>query len=270
MKGELEQIINKIDTDKFFLLSVFDCTSGRFLYKYYLATKILEEFSSGANFFEHLFATGYRHLNLSSYRKNGSGKSKDGEPITVNFSEKNDEQPVSQPVAQPVMQSRPIQAMSKMNQNNDMFSSFGLNGPELMNLFIQKNEAERLRTDNSELRSKNDRLETENARLKELELSNKYDWEKEKSKRDGTQGLIKDVIGSLPMVMQHMKSSENGLNAPQEINFGSQIKNDFAEKLKTIDDSTLTILNRIHSESATNIDFANELVELLKKHKLWE
>ena len=44
MKGELVNIIiNKIDTDKRFLLSVFNLDSGLYLYKYYPATKILEK-----------------------------------------------------------------------------------------------------------------------------------------------------------------------------------------------------------------------------------
>ena len=43
MKGELvNTIINKIDTDKRFLLSVFDLDTGTYLYKYQPATKILE------------------------------------------------------------------------------------------------------------------------------------------------------------------------------------------------------------------------------------
>ncbi|WP_394760297.1 hypothetical protein [Flavobacterium sp.] len=265
MKGELvNEIINKIDTDKRFLLSVFDLQSGLYLYKYYPATKILEEFESGVNFFEHLYASGHKHLNLSSYRKNGTGKLNDGEPITVNFSEETE----TQPVAQPVQQTQPIPMMPQMN--NDMFSGFGLNGVQVMDLFVQKNEAERLRTENSELKTKNIVLESENKRLQETELSNKYDWEKEKSKRDGNHGLIKDCIGSLPMIMAHLKEQNSGLNASQEVNYGSPTKNDFAEKLKMIDDNTLTILSSIHNASATNVNFANELVELLKKHGLWE
>ena len=267
MKGELvEKIINKIDTDGRFLLSVFDLDKGVYLYKYYPATKILEEFGTGVNFFENLFASGHRHLNLSSYRKNGTGKLNDGEPITVNFSE--EAQP--QTVAQPVQQMQTAQIMPQMSQNNDMFSNFGLNGAQVMDLFVEKNEAVRLRTENSELKSKVDRLQSDNDRLKETELSNKYDWEKEKAKRDGTQGLIKDCIGSLPMIMAHLKNEQSGLNASQEVNYGSLIKNDFAEKLKTIDDNTLTILSRIYNTSQTNSDFANQLVELLKKHGLWE
>ena len=267
MKGELVNIIiNKIDTDQLFLLSIFDLKSGVYLHKYYPATKILEEFETGVNFFEHLFEQGYRHLNLSSYRKNGTGKLKDGEPITVNFSE--DTEP--QPVAQPVQQMQPIQTMPQMNQNNDMFSNFGLNAPQIMDLFVQKNEAERLRTENSELKTKNLILESDNTRLKEAELSSKYDWEKEKSKRDGTQGLIKDCIGSLPMIMAHLKNEQSGLNAPQEVNYGSLVKNNFAESLHTMDDNTLTVLSRIHNTIGVNGEFTTELVELLKKHGLWE
>ena len=262
--GELEQIINKIDTDSRFLLSVFNLQTGLFLYKYYPATKILEEFETGANFFEHLYASGNRHLNLSSYRKNGTGKIKDSEPITVNFSEKTE---ATQPVAQPA---QPIQTMPQQPQNNDMFSSFGLNAPQLMDLFVQKNEAERLRTEKSEMSARIDRLEAENERLKDFELKNKYDWEKEKAKREGTHGLIKDAIGSLPMIMAHLKSEQNGLNAPQTVDYGSNAKNNFAEKLKTIDDTMVGILNVIYDSSIANPTFASELVELLKNHKLWE
>lgn len=265
MKGELVNIIiNKIDTDKRFLLSVFNLQSGLYLYKHYPATKILEEFGTGANFFEHLFAEGHRYLNLSSYRRNGTGKLNDGEPVTVNFSEDIE----TQPVAQPVQQTQPIPMMPQMN--NDMLSGFGLNGAQVMDLFVQKNEAERLRTENSELKTKNIVLESENKRLQETELSNKYDWEKEKAKKEGTHSLIKDCIGSLPMIMAHLKNEQGGLNAPQEVNYGSLIKNDFAESLKTIDDQTVTVLSRIYSASNTNAQFATELVELLKKHGLWE
>ena len=266
MKGELvNTIINKIDTDKRFLLSVFDLDTGAYLYKYQPATKILEEFESGVNFFEHLYSSGHTHLNLASYRKNGTGKLNDGEPITVNFSTENKEQPV----AQPVQAIQPVQMMPQI-QNNDAFSHFGLNGVQVMDLFVEKNEAVRLRTENSELKSKVDRLQGDNERLKETELSNKYDWEKEKSKRDGNHGLIKDCLGSLPMIMAHLKTEQNGLNGVQSMDYGSIIKNDFAQKINEIDDNTLTILSRIHTATVTNTLFTTELVELLKKHGLWE
>ncbi len=269
MKGELEIIINKIDTDKRFLLSVFDLQSGLYLYKYYPASRILEEFGTGSNFFENLFSSGNRHLNLSSYRKNGTGKVKDGEPITVNFSEKTDEQQL-QPVAQPVQQMQPVQMMQHQNPNNDLLSSFGLNAPQIMDLFIEKNEASRLRTECSELKAKVEKLQTENDTHREYKLKNEYDWEKEKSKREGTQGLIKDGLASLPMIMAHLKSDPSGLNGGQEINYGSLIKNNFAEQLKSIDDATLEILISIYKASSTNPAFSSELIALLQKHKLWE
>lgn len=262
--GKLDNTIHLINTEKRLLLSVFDIDKATHLGKYIPASTILEKYGSGENYFEHLNAQGHKNLVLSFYKKNGTGRPKLTEPITVNFGNPIEEnhQSVMQPVA-------PIQRTQAIPKNN-MFSQFGLGHAEAIELFVEKNEATRLRTENAELKVENKSLKSENEKHREEILRDKYDYSKEKDKRESTHGLITGLMGALPMVMQHIKPAENGLGSPQPENFGSLIKNNFVQTVKELDDATVTMLGIIINEMTTNELFANDFIEVLQKHKLWQ
>ena len=258
MGSKLDTVIHNINNNKSFLLSVFDTDKASNIVKYLSGTTILEQYGTGEAYFEHLFQNGHRNMVISLHNKNGSGKKKIADPITVSLSPNTEsEQPVSQPVFN-------TPAMPMIPQKNE---TFGLGVPQLMDLYVEKNEATRLRTENAELKAKNVTLEAENKKYYEQILSDKYNYDKEKDKKESTNGVIQGLMGALPMVMQQFSPNTGGLNAP--IEFGSQIKNDFAQTIKSQDDITITVLSRITQHLGQNNDFSNELLELLKKHNLW-
>lgn len=257
MGSKLDSVIHNINTNKSFLLSVFDTDRATNVVKYLQGTTILEQYGTGEAYFEYLFQNGHRNMVISLHNKNGSGKKKIEEPITVSLSPNG----ISE---QPVLNNSSLPAMPMMPTKNE---TFGLGVPQLMDLYVEKNEATRLRTENAELKAKNTTLEAENKKYYEQILSDKYNYDKEKDKKESTNGVIQGLMGALPMVMQQFSPNANGLNAPAD--FGSQIKNDFAQTIKSQDDITITVLSRIAQHLGQNADFSNELLELLKKHNLW-
>lgn len=260
MEGsKLDNVIHNINNNRSFLLSIFDTDKASNIVKYMPGTSILEEYETGEAYFEHLFQNGHRNMVISLHNKNGSGKKKIAEPVTVSLSPNTESE---QPFSQPVFNNPP---MPMIPTTNETFGGLGV--PQLMDLYVEKNEASRLRTENAELKAKNITLEVENKKYYEQILSEKYNYDKEKDKKESTNGVIQGLIGALPMMVQQFSPNANGLNAPAE--FGSQIKNDFAQTIKSQDDITITVLSRITEHLGQNNDFSNELIELLKKHNLW-
>lgn len=257
MGSKLDSVIHNINNNKLFLLSIFDTDTATNVVKYLPGTNIIEQFGTGEAYFEHLFQNGHRNMVISSHTKNGSGKRKLEEPVTVSLSPNNETS--VQPVANPVYPAMPMPAAKNDN--------FGLGVPELMGLYVAQNEANRLRGENAELKADNKRLEAENKKYHEQILSDKYDYDKEKDKKESTNNTIQGLMGALPMVMPYLMPNQQGLNAPAD--FGSQVKNDFVQTIKTKDDITITVLSKITEHLGQNENFSNELLELLKKHNLW-
>ncbi|MFC7774088.1 hypothetical protein [Flavobacterium sp. GCM10027622] len=263
MGSKLDSVLHNINNNKNFLLSIFDTEAATNVVKYFPGAKILEQFGTGEAYFEHLFQNGHRNMVISSHSKNGSGKKKLEEPITVSLSPNNDTsmETVSQSVPNPVYPAMPMTASKNEN--------FGLGVPELMSLYVAQSEANRLRGENTELKADNKRLEAENKKYHEQILSDKYDYDKEKDKKESTNNTIQGLMGALPMVMPYlMPNQQSGLNAPTD--FGSQVKNDFVQTIKTKDDITITVLSKITQHLGENELFSAELLELLKKHNLWQ
>lgn len=266
MGGKLDSTINYIDTNDLFLLTIFDIDKAEFLMKYMPAPKIREQYGTGTEFFENLNANGHKNLIIKSHKKSGTGKPKLEEPFTVRFSD--GEQTELQPIAQPVATPQPVMQNLPMLKNE--LSLFGLGVPQLMDLHVEKNEANRLRTENAELKSEYKRLTEENKKLHEQILSDKYDYEKQKDKSNTTKEIISGLAGVMPVVMEHLRPPQNGLGAAQTENFGSLIKNNFAQNLKSLDDATVIVLDKILNELSTNEQFSNQFTELLKKHQIWQ
>lgn len=266
MGGKLDSTIKYIDTNDLFLLTIFDIDKAEFLMKYMPSPKIREQYGSGVELFESLNANGHKNLIIKSHKKSGTGKPKLEEPFTVSFSAGG--QTESQPVLQPVATSQPVLQAVPMPKND--LSTFGLGIPQLMDLHVEKNEANRLRTEVAELKSEVKRLTEENKKFHEQILSDKYDYDKQKDKSNTTKEIISGLAGVMPMVMEHLKPSSNGLGSPQQPEtFGSLIKNNFAQNLKSLDDITVSVLDKVVNQLGVNEQFSNEFIELLKKYDLW-
>ena len=275
MENRLNAVINNINTKERFLLSVYDLNQGEYLYKYYPAPQILEAYQTGENFFEHLKTKGHHFLCIKSHLRRGTGKMKVAEPLTINFNtEMKTEKPVEQsntqllePIPQQALNAVPIQS-----NPTHFFDSFGLGAPQVMELMVKKQEADRLTIENSELRADNRSLKEKNENYREEILKEKYNYEKEKEKKSSTHSLIGQLAGSLPTIMNYLSPmpTAEGLNGSQKEDFGSEIKNNFVITIKQLDDATVSLLNDILKTSATKTEFYDDMIVLLTKHDLWK
>ncbi|RUT67685.1 hypothetical protein D0817_25130, partial [Flavobacterium cupreum] len=217
---ELDNLIEKLNTDKYSAVSVFDLKANRWVFRNKSHDEIKQEFESAEDFFEDLFAKGNRNLNLTLKRKNGSTYKIDGAPFDVNFSAQNQPQEVA------VQQAKPAAVQ-------DVFSnSFGLGTLDVMNLMVAKNDASRLYTENEVLKSENKEIKKKYEEIREEQLASKYDTNKSK----GNQEMLLAAVQQLPTLISFVKGVPPvGLSAPAET-FQSEAKQHFATALQHIDD----------------------------------
>ena len=256
---ELDELIDKLNSDQYAAVSVFDLDANSFLFRNKTHFEIKEQHGTAESFFESLFAKGHKRLNLNLKRKNGSVYKMHGAGFEVKFSKDNQE---VQP--QPQMQAQP-----QAKKAEDVFSnSFGLGTLDVMNLLVSKNDASRLLAENTVLNTENKQLKETNERLKEEAMATKYSDNKSK----GNQEMLMGAIQNLPALISFAKGTPMppaGLMAAVET-FSSPIKQSFADALQNIDDTVVTVLGSITNGLNTDVEFSGELAELLRKYKLWE
>lgn len=246
----LDTLIDKLNTDSFSAVSVLNLDTNTFVFRNKTHAEIITDFGSAEEFFETLFADGHKRLNLTLKRKNGSTYKADGTSFDVNFSKEiQSVQPVQSPVT------------------TDMFpNSFGLGSLDMINLFVAKGDAQRLHSENEILKASDKEQKKLIDELKEERLASKYDTDKSK----GTQEMLLGAIQQLPTIMAMVKGVPPvaGLASPVE-NYSTPAKQHFAKALQNLDDSTVNVLESINNGLNSNVQFTNELAELLQKHQLW-
>lgn len=254
---KLDNLIEKLNTDKFCAVSVFDLDTSIFVFRNITHAQIIQDYTSAEEFFETLFSQGHKRLNLTPRRKNGSVYKADGQGFEVNFSKQNQEMPV--------MTAQTPQ-MTPVAENQGMFqNSFGLGQLDMVNLFVAKNDATRLHTDNEILKAENKEQKKLIEELKEERLATKYSGDKSK----GNQEMLMGAIQSLPQLMAMVKGTP-AVGLAQPVEYSSVAKNNFAKSLPSIDDNILEVLQSINTGLSSNLEFSNELSQLLQKHQLWE
>ncbi|KFF17366.1 hypothetical protein [Flavobacterium hydatis] len=254
----LDNLIDKLNTDSYSAVSIFNLDTNSFLFRNKSHAEIIAEYGSAEEFFESLFAKGCSRLTLTLKRKNGSSYKIDGESFDVNFSKM--EQSQNQNPQTPVEVIKTPQV--------DLFSnSFGLGTLDIMNLMVAKNDASRLFTEVETLKAENKEYKKKYEDIREEQLASKYDTNKSK----GTQEMLLGAIQQLPTLIGFVKGTAPvaGLAAPMEL-YSSEVKQHFATALQSIDDTVVGVLESIANGLNTNVEFSNELAQLLKKHQLWE
>jgi hypothetical protein len=259
---ELDTLIDKLNTDSYSAVSVFDLDTNSFLFRNKTHTEIIADYGSAEEFFEFLFAKGHNRLTLTLKRKNGSSYKIDGHSFDVNFSKQNQEPEVPQTPMQhfPVQQVKAPQA--------DIFSnSFGLGTLDIMNLMVAKNDASRLFTEVETLKAENKDYKKKYEDIREEQLLSKYNADKE----SGLWGAVQGAVQNAPALLAAFKgvAPVAGLAAPMEA-YSSEVKQHFATALQSIDDTVVNVLESITNGLNTNVEFSSELAQLLKKHQLWE
>lgn len=257
---ELDKLIDKLNTDTYSAVSVFDLNTNSFLFRNITHAQIIQSYQSAEDFFETLFAKGHRRLNLSPKRKNGSSYKTDGHSFEVNFSEQN------QIPQAPQLPQVPIQP--QQTTQSEMFSnSFGLGTLDIMNLMVAKNDASRLFTEAETLKAENKELKKKYEDIREEQLLSKYNADKE----SGLWGAVQGAVQNAPALLAAFKGTTPmaGLAAPMQ-SYTSEVKENFAMTLQSTDDTVVQVLQSITNALDTNSEFSNELAQLLKKHQLWQ
>lgn len=257
---ELDLLMEKLNSDQYAGVSVFDLDTNAFLFRNKPHAEIMQEHQSAENFFESLFAKGYKTLELTPKRKNGSSYKVSGASFKVNFSP--DTQTV-QPQTLPQMQipqvQQPILAQPIPN-------SLGLGTLDIMNLMVSKNDATRLYAECEILKSENKEQKKLIDELKEERLETKYNSEKSSA----NQGMLMGALQQLPALAGMFNGSATvGLAGAVE-QFTTPAKKTFATALQQIDDTVVSVLYNINTGLNNNNEFSVELAELLKKHNLWQ
>ena len=303
IKDKLNATIYNINNDIRFLISILDLKNNKSLYRFYEATRIIKEFGSAENFFEFLNAEGYHDLRISSHIKNGTGKKKIADTYTATIIPKGQIIPVEaipetveapeieivespekieSPETPEILEKAPIPmekipmipeppVLPKPTMVLDMFSNFGLGAPQIMELMVKKSEAERLLVENSELKTEVKTLREKNEINRETILQDKYNYDKEKDKKTSNSEILGQLAGSLPTILNYISpNAGDGLGGTKPTDYGSETKNNFAEQINSIDDETLKLLTVMVETWSNNPQFSDELIELLKKFKLWQ
>jgi hypothetical protein len=253
---ELDSLIEKLNTDSYSAVSVFDLDTNSFLSRNKSHAEIVQEYQSAEDFFESLFAKGHRRLSLSLKRKNGSSYKVDGKSFEVNFSKENEVATI------------PVQHTKAPQAQTDVFSnSFGLGTLDIMNLMVAKNDASRLFTEVETLKVENKEYKKKYEDIREEQLLSKYNADKE----SGLWGAVQGAVQNAPALLAAFKgvAPVAGLGSPMET-YSSEAKQHFATALQSIDDSVVNVLDSINKGLNTNVEFSTELAQLLKKHQLWE
>ncbi|MDL2141181.1 hypothetical protein QQY79_01505 [Flavobacterium tructae] len=256
----LDNLIDKLNSDSYSAVSVLDLDTNSFLFRNKTHGEIIADYGSAEEFFESLFAKGHSHLTLALKRKNGSSYKIDGQSFDVNFTKQDQYSQVQH------VQQIPVQQVK--NSQADVFSnSFGLGTLDIMNLMVAKNDASRLFTEVETLKAENKEYKKKYEDIREEQLASKYDTNKSK----GAQEMLLGAIQQLPTLIGFVKGTAPvaGLAAPMEM-YSSEVKQHFATALQSIDDTVVGVLESITSGLSTNVEFSNELAQLLKKHQLWE
>jgi hypothetical protein len=260
---QLESLMNKLNTDVYASVSVYDRDTEAYIHRNMLQEKIIDDYGSAEEFFEQLYASGHKKLTLYPKRKNGNSFKVDGDSFDVTFGKQDTEKMEKS-------DSKTAKKKKKKKKNN----SFGLGAAEIFDLKLGAYEKDRFCRENEILTAKCEKLETENRALVEEKLQRKFTVEK----NEALNATILGGIKQLPFIMKGL-----GMNVPDaalglqanvtelEEETLSPVKKGFIDIIKATDDDMVTLMQVIYNKINQNVEtneFAIDLQELLQKHNM--
>jgi len=259
---QLESLIQKLNTDVYASVTVFDRDTQAYIHRNMLQEKIIDDYGCAEDFFESLYASGHKKLTLFPKRKNGNSFKVDGDSFEVNFGK------------QETKMTKSDSTTAKKKKKKKKKDSFGLGASEIFDLKLGAYEKERFAKENDILTAKCDKLEAENKALNEEKLERKYKVEK----NDALNATIQGGLKSLPMILKglgyNVPDAAIGLQANvtefEDENL-SPVKKGFIQVLKATDDDMVTLMQVIYNKVNQNLEtneFAIDLQELLQKHNM--
>jgi len=258
---KLNQLIHTLNTKPLSGVSVLNIDTNQKLFCTKTHFQIVEDHGTAEEFFNDLFAKGYKNLRLTERKKNGSVYKAVAPDFVINLSDPQGVQPaVTQAVTPAVtQQTAPIPAVPM--QENIFANSFGLGQLDMINLFVSKNDATRLQTENNVLLTK---VEAQQAVID--------DFKEQRYNREGSKGnqeMLLGAIQALPQLISMVKGTP-AIGLAQPVEYSSPTKNNFAKNLQSIDDNVLEVLLNINTGLTNSPDFSTELSTLLQKYQLWQ
>jgi hypothetical protein len=282
---EFNNIIDLLDTDEHFGITVYDLTKGVSTIECNKAKEnIIEKYGSLTNFFNGLFSNGVTEIGIQPLRKNGkrSGtiqnwiKHPKYEYLKVNLT------PSEVQLQNAPVQSNPVQQFAPVQQyqtSAPVQYSQPLNGPGMLNgidektleVYADARDKKVIQVENKFLKEKNDALEDKIREYKDKELK----WNNSNASAEQNATLVGAFIQNmdkLPGLIGALKGQgaiapaiDLGLGNPANL---SEEKLALLEVVKVADNNTAYILYRTYDELAKSVEFGTEFNELLKKYNI--
>lgn len=259
---QLDDLMDKLGSDKFCAVTVYDRGTSKPIFRNVTHEQIKNDYGTAEEFFEKVFAEGYKKLTLQEKRKNGANAFKmEGDPFDVSFGSN--------------AEAEPQQTAKKKKKKKVKSGLMGLGMTEIFDLKMQAYDRGELARKLEESQRENKELKAKNEELNEEKLQKRYT----KESNDSLNNMLLGVVKQAPIILKGL-----GFNVPVEANgLGvastddiendtySEVKKSFLETIKSLDDDTVALLQVIYqkiNEKSENNVFSQELFELLQKHQM--
>lgn len=259
---QLDDLMDKLNSDKFCAVTVYDRDTSKPIFRNVTHEQIKNDYGTAEEFFEKVFADGYKKLTLQEKRKNGANAFKmEGDTFDVSFGNTTEEEPK--------------QTAKKKKKKKMKSGLMGLGMTEIFDLKMQAYDRGELAKKLEESERENKELKAKNEALNEEKLQKRYT----KESNDSLNNMLLGVVKQAPIILKGL-----GFNVPVEAtglgvasaddlenDIYSETKKSFLETIKTLDDDTIALLQVIYqkiNEKSENNIFSQELFELLQKHQM--
>ena len=258
---QLDDLMDKLNSDKFCAVTVYDRDTSKPIFRNVTHEQIKNDYGTAEEFFEKVFADGFKKITLQEKRKNGANAFKmEGDPFDVSFGNS--------------VEAEPKQSAKKKKKKKMKSGLMGLGMTEIFDLKMQAYDRGELARKLEESQRDNKELKAKNEELNEEKLQKRYT----KESNDSLNNMLLGVVKQAPIILKglgfNVPIEANGLgvaNPTDDTENYSEVKKSFLETIKNLDDDTIVLLQVIYqkiNEKSENNVFSQELFELLQQHQM--
>ena len=259
---QLDDLMDKLNSDKFCAVTVYDRGTSKPIFRNVTHEQIKNDYGTAEEFFEKVFAEGYKKLTLQEKRKNGANAFKiEGDTFDVSFGS--------------TAEVQPKQSAKKKKKKKMKSGLMGLGMTEIFDLKMQAYDRGELARKLEESQRENKELKAKNEELNEEKLQKRYT----KESNDSLNNMLLGVVKQAPIILKglgfNIPIEANGLGVASADNIEndtySEVKKSFLETIKSLDDDTIALLQVIYqkiNEKSENNVFSQELFELLQQNQM--
>lgn len=259
---QLDDLMDKLNSDKFCAVTVYDRDTSKPIFRNVTHEQIKNDYGTAEEFFEKVFAEGYKKLTLQEKRKNGANAFKiEGDTFDVSFGS--------------TAEVQPKQSAKKKKKKKMKSGLMGLGMTEIFDLKMQAYDRGELARKLEESQRENKELKSKNEELNEEKLQKRYT----KESNDSLNNMLLGVVKQAPIILKglgfNIPIEANGLGVASaddiENDTYSEVKKSFLETIKSLDDDTISLLQVIYqkiNEKSENNVFSQELFELLQQNQM--